>query len=146
MLLNQPARDLLVSVPENATIVAHDWLAYIIVTAGGGKVIYDGTPTLDYRQHGGNLIGANTGFMDRIMRLRKMLSGRFVAWNDVNLENLEHLRHIIQPDNLITLESFQNARRQGLIGRMAGLAESKVYRQTIAGNISLAVAACLNRL
>lgn len=38
--------------------------------------IYDAEASLDYRQHDGNLIGANASFKDRVTRFRKMLSGR----------------------------------------------------------------------
>ena len=36
----------------------HDWWSYLLVTASGGRVIADPTPTVLYRQHRGNLVGA----------------------------------------------------------------------------------------
>jgi glycosyltransferase involved in cell wall biosynthesis len=146
MLVNDAARDLLMDVPEDATIVAHDWLTYLVVTACGGTAVYDEEPTLDYRQHGGNLIGANASFTDRITRIRKMLSGRFVEWNDANL----HILSVIEPKmtlmNTTTLRHYKKARNLGLWGRLRGIHIAGLYRQTFEGNASLVLAACLGRL
>lgn len=146
MLINNAARDLLLRVPEDATIVAHDWLAYLIVTACGGEAIYDAVPTLDYRQHGGNLIGANAGFSDRITRIRKMLSGRFVEWNDTNLGILDAMSAHATDDAKSTLHHFDTGRHMNLPNRLCGLYRSGVYRQTFAGRVSLLLAACLGRI
>ena len=47
-------RRLLQAEPSN--MLMHDWWAYLIATAFG-QVIYDPTPTVLYRQHGGNVTG-----------------------------------------------------------------------------------------
>jgi len=146
MLINNAARDLLLRVPEDATIVAHDWLTYIIVTACGGEAIYDAVPTLDYRQHGGNLIGANAGFRDRINRIRKMLSGRFVEWNDTNLGILKAMSAHTTDDARTVLHHFDTGRGRKLPSRLCELHKSGIYRQTTAGRISLMAAACLGRI
>lgn len=146
MLVNDAARDLLMGVPGDATVVAHDWLTYLIVTACGGTAVYDAEPTLDYRQHGGNLIGANASFTDRITRIRKMLSGRFVEWNDANLHILSVIESQMTLMNKKTLSDYKNARNLGPWGRMRGIHVAGLYRQTFEGNASLVLAACLGRL
>lgn len=146
MLVNNAARELLLRVPEDATIVAHDWLTYIIVTACGGQAIYDAEPTLDYRQHGGNLIGANASFTDRITRVRKMLSGRFVEWNDINIQILKAISAYTTDDAGIALRHFEAGRHRPLPCRLRELHRSGVYRQTFAGRISLLLAACVGRI
>ena len=35
----------------------HDWWAYLVVTAAGGRVLIDDEPTVLYRQHAGNAVG-----------------------------------------------------------------------------------------
>lgn len=146
MSINQAAREILARVPADETIIAHDWLAYILITACGGVAIYDSEPTLDYRQHSGNLIGANTSFIDKIIRFRKMLSGRFVAWNNANVKILQDLREFLTPENQTVLEHFDRGRRKRAIGRILALRKSGIYRQTPRGNISLVIAACLGRI
>ncbi|MNJ60824.1 hypothetical protein D3C77_565830 [compost metagenome] len=126
--------------------MAHDWLAYILVTACGGIAIYDTEACLDYRQHGGNLIGANASLKDRVVRFRKMLSGRFVDWNDANLKVLNAMDPLLTQESRATVECFERVRRGGLLGRICALRRSGVYRQTTGGDISLAIAACLRRI
>lgn len=146
MMINAAARELIMQLPPDAEIVAHDWLAYILVTGCGGTAIYDAEPSLQYRQHGDNLIGANTSFKQMLHRFGKMLSGRLVTWNDTNLTLLRTFKAGLTPQNRSILEHFERARRSGLTSRLRALHRSGVYRQTFAGNITLNVAAFLARI
>jgi glycosyltransferase involved in cell wall biosynthesis len=57
IMLNLPAARLIArSQPASASY--HDWWCYLLVTAAGGEVLTDNEPTVLYRQHGGNLVGA----------------------------------------------------------------------------------------
>ncbi|MEE4691803.1 glycosyltransferase family 2 protein [Pseudomonas alliivorans] len=146
MLVNHAARELLMLVPEDATVVAHDWLTYMIVSACGGKAIYDDKPSLDYRQHAGNLIGANTSFKDRLTRIQKMFSGRFAEWNDANIHILEALYPNMSEASRTTLSHFDTGRHMKLPERIREICKSGVYRQTAGGSITLIIAACLGQL
>lgn len=146
MLINPAARDVLLRLPEDTTVIAHDWLAYLLVTACGGLAIYDENPSLDYRQHASNLIGANASYRDRVARVKKMMSGRFVEWNNVHLQTLNALLPLLTPRNKVTLKHFENGRKHNLTGRVAGLLRSGVYRQTLPGNLTLYLAACLGKI
>lgn len=146
MVINQPARDLLMRLPENMPLVAHDWLAYILVSGSGGKVVYDARPTLDYRQHSGNLIGANATFVEKLRRLKGMLSGRFARWNDANLTVLNAMAPLLSEQSRRILADFDSARSAGFFKRLASLRRAGVYRQTTRDNVILLVAACLGRI
>ena len=146
MLINQAARSLLIHLPSNVEIVAHDWLTYLLVSGSGGEVIYDACPSLDYRQHGGNLIGANATLTDRLVRLRGMLSGRFAKWNDANLEILFGMAPKLSESNKAVLDNFSHIREDRLIKRISALRKAGVYRQTLQGNLSLFLAVLLRRL
>jgi len=146
MLINQAARSLLLQVPERAALIAHDWLAYLLVTGCGGTVIYDPEPSLDYRQHVGNLIGANAGTRDRLKRMYKLFSGRFAQWNTTNLAILRALEHLLTDDNRRVLNHFDYGRAQGVFRRLRSLRKAGVYRQTPQGNLSLFVAICLGKI
>ncbi len=52
----------------------HDSLVYAIARAHGWKWHIDGEPTVDYRQHDANVMGANTGSRAAIMRLQLIRS------------------------------------------------------------------------
>jgi len=56
-VFNRAAQRLLVSwTPEPTRVVLHDWWCYLLVSALG-EVFYDPSPSVDYRLHGGNVIG-----------------------------------------------------------------------------------------
>ncbi len=146
MLINNRARDLLTETADDATIVAHDWLTYLLVSGCGGRVIYDPMPTLDYRQHGGNLIGANSGLKERMVRLGKMCTGRFNEWSNQNLLILNSFKQKLAPESKLTLDRFEQARQSHLFRRLYLMKKSGIYRQTPQGNASLILAACLNKI
>lgn len=146
MLINRQTRALLAGTADDAIIVAHDWLTYLLVSGCGGKVIYDQIPTLDYRQHGGNLIGANSGLKERLIRLGKMCSGRFHEWSNQNLIVLADFKQKLTPENRLALEQFEQARKSSLLRRLYLMRQSGIYRQTGKGNVSLFFAACLNKI
>lgn len=53
----------------------HDWLVYAICRASGKKWHIDASPTVQYRQHGKNFLGANFGISTKVKRLTKILDG-----------------------------------------------------------------------
>jgi len=53
----------------------HDWLVYAICRASGLRWVIDSQPTLMYRQHYTNVIGANSGLKAILSRLAKIRSG-----------------------------------------------------------------------
>ena len=146
MLINQQTRALLAATPADARIVAHDWLAYLIVSSHQGLIIYDPKPTLLYRQHGNNLIGSNTGIRHSLIRLTHALRGRFSEWNEMNLNVLLLQKDRLPQQSHQVLEQFELARRSPLFKRVRLLIKAQVHRQTLAGNLSLAAAAILNKL
>lgn len=146
MLVSHHAKQILSNLPAQFAVVAHDWLIYLLVTASGGTAIYDSKPSLDYRQHDGNIIGANSSIKAKVIRVRKMLSGRFSAWNNANLLILYFLQITATDKNKFTLAEFAKARDSSLLDRLKHYRKSGVYRQTAAGNISLWVAIALKKL
>jgi hypothetical protein len=146
MLLNRVAWDLLRQVPDDVAVVSHDWLAYLLVTGCGGMTTYDSEPTLDYRQHGNNLVGANSSWSDRVERLRRMWRGTFRSWNDRNLDALRFARPSLTKTNAEVLDQFDKARRSHVPRRLYLLIRSGVYRQTAFGSMGLILAAVLGRV
>lgn len=146
MLLNRPARQLIMRLDPHKHVVSHDWLAYLLVSGCGGRVIYDSIPTLDYRQHGDNLVGSNSSLKDRVVRLQRMYRGTFRDWTEYNLDIVHHYADQMTPDSLAALERFRHARQSGALRRLYLLNRSGVYRQTWWGNAGLALAASLGKI
>lgn len=57
--------------------VPHDWTLYAIARATGRRWHIDPEPTLDYRQHGANVMGANRGIRPALVRARRLASGHY---------------------------------------------------------------------
>ena len=147
MMLNRAGVDLLrAAAHEAGRIVVHDWWVYQIVAGAGGRVLFDPAPLLLYRQHGGNQIGANSGVEAKIKRLRWMLRGRFRRWNAINLAALRASAHRFTPENRALLEDFAHLQRAGLMERLRLLRRLGLYRQGMAGTLSLWTAAILGRI
>ena len=69
MVFNAPARTEMIKYDMNKEFeIIHDWLTHKI-TAMLGTVIYDSKPSMLYRQHGNNVIGAQNG------GIRTLISG-----------------------------------------------------------------------
>lgn len=145
MLLNGAAHALLARTPAGMRVTSHDWWAYLLVTACGGRVHYDAYPTIGYRQHGANLIGSNAGLWARLGRLKYMLEGNYREWNDINLAGLREFEALMTQENLRLTVLFQLARRAGLLRRLWSLVRAGFYRQTFAGNVGMMLAVALRR-
>lgn len=146
MLFNDAARQLLVTAGREVRVVSHDWWAYMLISGCGGRVIFDPLPSVRYRQHEKNLIGANSSWIAIFHRARLMVGGRFKMWNDINISALNSMRAHLTPENLIKFDTFSKARKSGFFLRLVGIKRSGVRRQTVLGNIGLIVACLINKI
>lgn len=145
MVFNRAARRLIGMLPPEVPVVVHDWWAYQVVTGCGGQVRFDPVPTLRYRQHAGNLIGANSGWASRLRRAGQSLLGLHRDWLDVQLAALATLEQALTAGSFHTLAQFREARRAPLPERLSGIMRSGVYRQTRVQDAWFRVQALLNR-
>ncbi|MET1079710.1 MAG: glycosyltransferase family 2 protein [Pseudomonas sp.] len=146
MVFNAAAMALLREAGAGVAVVSHDWWLYLVVTGCGGEVFYDAMPSVGYRQHEGCVVGSNSSWPDRLVRFRMMLTGRFRAWNSVNIAALSLLRHRLTDENRKKFDYFVHSRTRWLLPRLIGLWRSGVYRQTVFGNMGLIFAALIKRL
>jgi glycosyltransferase involved in cell wall biosynthesis len=146
MVFNEKARELLAFCGPDVVVPAHDWWLYQAVSACGGDVFYDACPSVRYRQHAQNVIGANTGVAARLRRLWMLAQGRFRHWSDLNVAALTRLEPRMTAENRHIFELFREARRQPLLRRAAMFAQAGIYRQTLCGNLGLAAAVVFRML
>lgn len=148
ILLNPAAAALAVAAAAEAgEVVLHDWWLYQLVTGAGGRVAFDGRPALLYRQHGGNVIGANAGWRARLRRLRLVLDGTYARWNAVNRAALAASAHRLTPEAQAVLGAFAAlARTPGAVARLRALRSLGLYRQTAGATAALWLAAALGRI
>jgi glycosyltransferase involved in cell wall biosynthesis len=146
MVFNQTARLLLIKTSSCLKVVSHDWWAYMILSGCGGRVFYDPYPGVRYRQHGNNLAGLNNTFLAKLQRVKELLAGRFKHWNQINLNAMNEMSHYLTDENRQVLALFGKARCGFIFSRIYNLYRSGVYRQTLAGNIGLFIAALFKKL
>lgn len=145
MVLNRAARKLLQSAGM-VNVASHDWWIYLLITGAGGVVRYDSQPTINYRQHQANLIGANLSWRDRAGRYLGALGGRNRGWNTLNIQALRQNEDLLTRENQNTLQQFSTLRDSGLMERLVLLQKSGVYAQTVSGSLGLFVATILKKL
>ncbi len=147
MILHRPALNLVRAASHEARkVVVHDWWIYQIISGAGGQILFDDTPRILYRQHIGNLIGANRGFAAKKKRLRSLVSGRFRRWNTLNIKALSASAHRLTTENRALLNRFAHDRNGGLWARARLIWDAGLYRQGLAGTLSLYLAVLLRRL
>lgn len=146
MVFNHAARSLLIEAGPDVVVPSHDWWTYQLVMGAGGIVNYDAEPRMLYRQHDENLIGSNTSWAARLIRLRMIFQGRFYEWNDQNIRALETMQHRLCEDHRLTLARFKEARGQTFFRRVFGFRLAGLYRQTFMGNLGLILATLLKKI
>lgn len=146
MVFNDAARQLLCEAGMEVDVASHDWWVYLLVCGCGGRVFYDPWPSLRYRQHNTNLVGCNTGWAAKLLRLKLLWQGRYQGWNNLHLVALQKVQHLLSPRNRSILILWGQLRRQSMLPRLAGFIRSGIHRQTLSGNIGLLVAVLLGRI
>jgi glycosyltransferase involved in cell wall biosynthesis len=142
MVFNEQTRRLVMQAGADVNAAVHDWWIYLATTAVGGSVFYDPYPSVYYRLHARNLIGANN---NRLLRGR-MLLNRFKIWNDANVRALERIQGAMLQENRRTFDLFRRSRTSSLLPRLFGLLRSGVYRETKLDNLGLLVAALTGKI
>ena len=129
-----------------ADVVSHDWWLYILNELSGGKTFYDPESTILYRQHSGSLIGANTGLIAKLRRLRMLINGTYRKYNTMHLEafdkfNINGLRR-----NIELIDQFHIWRDKPIKVRWHMIHQLGLYRQTWDGHLALFIGVALRKL
>lgn len=146
MVFNAAAMSLLKKTVSVENVVSHDWWTYLVVSGCGGKVHYDRYPGVRYRQHSNNAAGQNTTLGARIVRVKKLFSGDFKRWNDINIDGLMTIRNDLSHQNRAIFDKFRSARDASFAFRLVGLLLAGVYRQPTLGNLGLFIAALWKKI
>lgn len=146
MVLNERAKQLLTRAGADVNAPAHDWWIYLLVTAVGGRMLYDQTPTVSYRMHSRNVIGSNSSAAAQIRRAAMLWQGRYKGWAELNVAALARIESEMTAENRRTFDLYRRSRKRSLLPRVSGLMRSGVYRQTILGDIGLVAAALTGKV
>ena len=94
----------------------HDWLIYAYARSKGYKWFIDPTPHMMYRQHGNNVLGANSGFKQVVKRFKKVEDGYAINQSVrtirfLNLENNTFVKKWFDGKTVSYIELSKHARQ-----------------------------------
>ncbi|MDP2081568.1 MAG: glycosyltransferase family 2 protein [Pseudotabrizicola sp.] len=147
IVMNQTAKHLMQSaLRTSGQIVMHDWFIYQIVSGAGGRVIYDKDPTLRYRQHDSNVVGANEGMRARLASIKRMLQGQQSTWSRQNIAALSNCTSLLTVENRVHLETFRQLVEGSVVHRLQAMWGGQFYRQGCFSQAALWLAAAIGRV
>jgi len=146
MVFNHALRDVVQYGGSDLDIVSHDWWLYIVATALRGKIIFDQQPFIEYRQHKGNLVGANASISAKLNRLSQLFSGRFKGWIQRNQACLLRIETKLSTDFADIARKLATLHRLSLMQRLIHFKQIGVRRQSLGGTFALLAAVVLNQV
>jgi glycosyltransferase involved in cell wall biosynthesis len=129
LMLNRAAAELVAASVAPAA-ASHDWWCYLLVAAAGGRLLNDSTPTVLYRQHAGNTIGAPTNFFWRAMAAWRRGPTAFTNVLRQHVAALADQPHLLAPPAREQVMVLARALRGGTLQRARALCMPGLRRQT----------------
>ena len=126
-------------------ICFHDWWAYMIA-AGLGKVIYDETPTIEYRRTGSNVSPSGKGAIElQLYRIKKFVFGKYFKniRKQIYKYKLQYLEKL-NNENKAVINSF--SLNYSLVKSLKKVFYPKMYRQKLVDEIMCRVLFLFGRL
>jgi len=128
VVLNAAARRLVLDAPPLPEGSMHDWWCYLLVTAAGGRVIWDAEPQLLYRQHGANAVGATASLPIRAWRALRRGPDAFLGLLGAHMAALEQGARL-SAEARAMLAALRPLHGPGPFRRLAALRRAGLYRQ-----------------
>ncbi len=129
MILNRAAAEL-IAATEAPAGTWHDWWAYIVVSASGGRIIAGDSPDVLYRQHGANAVGEPLGPRHRAVAALRRGRRPFMALFRRQIEALKSAPLPLPEPTRALLATIDNACRGGWLARLQALRVPGLVRQT----------------
>jgi glycosyltransferase involved in cell wall biosynthesis len=120
IMMNNAAGRLVASIPAPVAF-AHDWWSYIVVTACGGRVIYDPEPATLYRQHMKNMVGSQLPTITRAIAALERGPGIYMTMMRRHAEQLHAFRDRLSAEAQGDLELIRKGLTGGFSERLAAL-------------------------
>ena len=125
---------------------SHDWWLYLLISGVGGKVLYDSTPLVLYRQHENSIIGENASFFGIFKRLLMLTNGHFKTWIDSNIKCLLIAENRLTQSASESLLIFKQIRQLSFFKKLKNLKNLNYNRQRNFDNLILKIAFLMNRI
>ena len=116
--------------------VLHDWTTYQVATGIGGIVYFDYQPTVAYRQHENNVVGAVIGWFTLFEKLKSTHSGQHREWAKQTLKTMSGISECLSPQSRKILASYdQTVHHPNWERRIEPFIRKKIWHQKFAGLI-----------
>jgi glycosyltransferase involved in cell wall biosynthesis len=122
----------LISASREPPETLHDWWAYLVVTAAGGRVLIDDEATVLYRQHGGNAVGVPLSPWRRAVAAVRRGPGVFMRTFRAHTEALSSQPEILTPSAKVALGLISEGLHDGMAPRLKALRHPGLRRQSFA--------------
>jgi glycosyltransferase involved in cell wall biosynthesis len=120
VLLNRAGATMVAaSRPPESTL--HDWWSYILVSAAGGRIVADPEPTILYRQHAANAIGAASSRLHRAFAALRRGPRPFMRDFTLHVASLSEHAALLSPAARCDLAVLREAVAGGPVQRLKGL-------------------------
>ena len=113
----------------------HDWWSYIIVSACGGRIIFDDRPQVLYRLHKGNLIGRAQPFYARALAAIRRGPAVYMTMMQRHADALAAQAARLTPETQRDLALVRNGLYGGLTSRLSALRCQRFRRRTVLENL-----------
>ncbi len=128
VMLNPRAAALLAGAQEpRATL--HDWWSYVLVTASGGRVLFDDTPTVLYRQHARNAVGVPLSPRRRAWAALRRGPHVFMQSFRAHMEALQAQEELLSAQSREALGLISDGLHDGWSRRLRALAHPGLKRR-----------------
>jgi glycosyltransferase involved in cell wall biosynthesis len=131
VMLNSAAVRLIAAAREPAATL-HDWWSYLVVTAAGGRVLIDDTPTVLYRQHAHNAVGVPLSTWKRAIAAIQRGPGAFMRTFRAHTAALIDQPELLTPAASDALHLIQEGLHDGIRPRLRALQLPGLRRQNFA--------------
>jgi hypothetical protein len=128
VMLNPKAARLLCDAREPPETL-HDWWSYLLVSAAGGMVTMDDTPTVLYRQHAHNAVGVPLSNPKRAWAALRRGPGAFMRTFRAHMRALEDQQELLSPAARESLGLISRGLHDGFSRRLRALAHPALKRQ-----------------
>jgi glycosyltransferase involved in cell wall biosynthesis len=130
MLNTEAVRLIAASREPDATL--HDWWAYLVVTAAGGRVLIDEKPTVLYRQHRQNAVGVPLSPGKRALAAVRRGPGVFMRTFRQHAAALSAQPELLSPEARDALKMISAGLSDGAALRVRALRHTGLRRQNFA--------------
>ena len=138
-LFDDKVKKLVLKIPKSYVIPSHDWIIYQLAAAHDLNIIYDKSPSINYRLHDKNTMGTSFSLLAKLNRIQSLFSGVFREWNNQNVRILSLYQSSMSTTNQHILKIFKRDRDGNLIKRTRIFAKYLIRRSSFYQNAALLI-------